>query len=36
MQVAHFLVQNGFSNVVNIQGGIHAWATDQDPRVPMY
>ncbi len=36
MQVAHFLVQNGFSNVVNIQGGIHAWAADQDPRVPMY
>lgn len=35
-QVAHFLMQNGFSNVVNIQGGIHAWAVDHDPRVPLY
>lgn len=36
MQVANFLAQNGFTNVVNIQGGIHAWATDLDPRVPLY
>ena len=36
MQVANFLEQNGFTNVVNIQGGIHAWATDLDPRVPLY
>ena len=36
LQVAHFLVQNGFSNVVNIQGGMHAWATHLDPRIPLY
>jgi rhodanese-related sulfurtransferase len=36
MQVAYFLEQNGFSNVVNIQGGINAWASELDPRVPMY
>jgi len=36
MQVAFFLENNGFTRVVNIQGGIHAWATEHDPRVPLY
>lgn len=36
MQVAHFLEANGFTDVANIQGGINAWATEHDPRVPMY
>ncbi|MEN9843241.1 MAG: hypothetical protein RLZZ612_1070 [Pseudomonadota bacterium] len=35
-QVAHFLMQQGFTQVVNIQGGIHAWAVEHDPRVPVY
>jgi rhodanese-related sulfurtransferase len=36
MQVAHFLEQNGFTRVVNVQGGINAWATQHDPRIPLY
>jgi rhodanese-related sulfurtransferase len=35
-QVAHFLMQNGFSAVVNIDGGIHAWSQQRDPAVPVY
>jgi rhodanese-related sulfurtransferase len=35
-QVAHFLMQQGFTQVVNVQGGIHAWALELDPRVPVY
>lgn len=35
-QVAHFLVQNGFSAVVNVHGGIHAWSQQRDPGVPVY
>lgn len=35
-QVAHFLMQNGFSAVVNIHGGIHAWSQQRDPGVPVY
>jgi rhodanese-related sulfurtransferase len=35
-QVAHFLMNNGFTEVVNIQGGIHAWSQERDPGVPVY
>lgn len=35
-QVAHFLMQQGFSNVVNVYGGINAWAHERDPNVPTY
>jgi rhodanese-related sulfurtransferase len=35
-QVVHFLMQQGFTQIVNIQGGIHAWAVEHDPRVPVY
>lgn len=35
-QVAHFLMNNGFTEVVNIQGGIHAWSQERDPSVPVY
>ena len=35
-QVVHFLMQNGFSEVVNIHGGINAWARERDPSVPVY
>jgi rhodanese-related sulfurtransferase len=35
-QVAHFLMQQGFSNVVNVHGGINAWSHERDPGVPMY
>ena len=35
-KVAHFLLQNGFSQVANLTGGIHAWANDVDPGVGTY
>lgn len=35
-QVVHFLIQQGFANVVNVDGGIHAWALECDPSVPTY
>ena len=36
MQVAAFLERNGFSNVTNLTGGIHAWAVQVDPSMPKY
>ena len=35
-QVVHFLMQQGFSNVINVHGGINAWTHERDPSVPMY
>jgi rhodanese-related sulfurtransferase len=35
-QVANFLVQSGFDEVVNVQGGIDAWSREVDPSVPRY
>lgn len=35
-QVAMFLDQNGFSNVINLHGGLAAWARDVDPDMPTY
>lgn len=35
-QVAQFLMQNGFTAVVNIHGGIHAWSHQRDAAVPVY
>ena len=36
MQVANFLERNGFDNVTNLTGGIHAWAVQVDPSMPKY
>ena len=36
MQVAAFLEKNGFENIVNLSGGIHAWSLQVDPSVPTY
>ena len=36
MQIARFLVGNGFSKVANIAGGIDAWATELDTTVARY
>jgi len=35
-QVGMFLEQNGFANVINLQGGVAAWARDVDPAMPTY
>jgi rhodanese-related sulfurtransferase len=36
MQVAAFLERNGFANVTNLTGGIHAWAVQVDPSMAKY
>ena len=36
LKVAHFLAQRGFTQVANLTGGIHAWASDVDPAVGTY
>jgi rhodanese-related sulfurtransferase len=36
MQVAAFLERNGFSNITNLTGGIHAWAVQVDSSMPKY
>jgi rhodanese-related sulfurtransferase len=35
-RVAEFLKGNGFTNVFNLNGGIDAWSTQIDSRVPRY
>jgi len=35
-QVGMFLEQAGFSGVINLQGGVAAWARDVDPAMPTY
>jgi rhodanese-related sulfurtransferase len=35
-QVAYFLEHNGFTRVINLSGGVAAWARDVDPQMPVY
>ena len=34
--VALFLEHNGFKNVINLSGGVDAWAKEVDPAMPLY
>ncbi len=34
--VARFLEHNGFSQVINLTGGVDAWAKQVDPSMPTY
>ena len=36
LQVANYLTQSGFTEVVNLQGGIDAWSQQLDASVPLY
>ena len=36
LQVANYLAQNGFTNLVNLQGGIAAWSQQLDTSVAQY
>lgn len=36
MQVAAFLERNGFTQVTNLTGGVHAWARQVDRTMPTY
>ena len=33
---ARFLEHNGFKNVINLSGGVDAWAKEVDPAMPLY
>ena len=35
-QVCMYLERNGFTNVINLDGGMHAWATQIDPEMQTY
>jgi rhodanese-related sulfurtransferase len=35
-QVAYFMEQYGFKNVINLHGGIDAWAREADTALPLY
>lgn len=35
-QVAYYLEQHGFDKVINLEGGVAAWAEDIDPAMPRY
>jgi rhodanese-related sulfurtransferase len=35
-QVADFLDGNGFTDVINLTGGMHAWALQVDSSMPIY
>lgn len=36
MQVGQYLEQAGFTDVINLQGGMNSWATDVDPSMRVY
>lgn len=36
MSVASFLERNGFTQVTNLTGGVHAWALQVDSSMPTY
>ena len=35
-QVAYFLADRGYEQVVNVAGGIDAWSVQADPAIPRY
>lgn len=35
-QVALYLEQQGFTQLINLTGGVHAWATQVDDKMPTY
>lgn len=36
LQVGYFLENAGFTQIINLQGGIDAWSREVDPTIPMY
>ena len=36
LKVQNFLISKGFDNIINMQGGIHAWSSDVDSQVAQY
>ena len=35
-QVCAYLAQNGFTNLINLSGGVHEWARRVDPAMAIY
>jgi len=35
-QVAQFLISSGFTNIMNLAGGLDAWAKEIDPEMEQY
>ncbi|PCH62788.1 MAG: sulfurtransferase [Gammaproteobacteria bacterium] len=35
-QVAQYLIQSGFTNIINLAGGLDAWAKELDPEMEQY
>lgn len=35
-QVAYYLEHQGFTNLINLEGGVEAWAQDVDPTMERY
>lgn len=35
-QIAYFLEKNGFTNVINLTGGVDSWAREIDPNMTLY
>ncbi|MCX7109546.1 MAG: rhodanese-like domain-containing protein [Proteobacteria bacterium] len=35
-QIANFLLSRGFSKIINLTGGVAAWASQVDPSMPTY
>lgn len=36
LNAQNFLISKGFDNIINMQGGIHAWSLDVDSQVAPY
>lgn len=36
LQVSQFLEKAGFGKVINLSGGVDAWAREVDPNMPVY
>ncbi len=36
LQAAHFLLNSGFKEIYNLDGGIDAWSLNVDPSIPRY
>jgi rhodanese-related sulfurtransferase len=36
LQVAYFLEHAGFAKLINLRGGVAAWAEEVDPAMPVY
>lgn len=35
-QVGYYMEQMGFTNLINLSGGVDAWALEVDPHMPRY